>query len=98
LLVRSGRLGGAKLLAAFEDNGSGNQYLRFRVWPSPSPTTCLFGTICVLVAVAAGLAGATYVCAVFATAGLLLGAATGAQCAAALARTWRVLPRGRRGE
>jgi GT2 family glycosyltransferase len=92
LLVRSGRLGGAKLLAAFEDNGSGNQYLRFRVWPSPSRVALVLGTIGLVVALASGAAGATYVSVVFGAATLLIVTTVIGQCAAAVVRLWRVVP------
>jgi GT2 family glycosyltransferase len=92
LHVRGGRLGGARLLAAFEDNGSGNQYLRFRAWPAASRTACVASAALVLVAVAAGLDHILAICALFAAFGSVLAGATAAQCAAAVARLWSVVP------
>jgi hypothetical protein len=90
--VSGGRLGGARLLAAFEDNGAGNQYLRFRSWPSASRTACLLSSLCLLGAVGGGLAGSLVACAVLAAAGIALAGSTAAQCADALKRLWATLP------
>jgi hypothetical protein len=92
LHVRGGRFGGARLLAAFEDNGSGNQYLRFRGWPYPSKPACLAAVLCATIAAGSGIAGRPIISALFGGVALLLVVATAAECSAAVARLWAVVP------
>ena len=88
----SGRLGAARLLVAFEDNGSGNQYLRFRAWPHASKPACLSAFICLVIAGMGGIAGSLVITAVFGIVGLLIATAVAGQCSLSLDRLWSVLP------
>ena len=92
LQVMVGRLGAARILVAFEDNGSGNQYLRFRAWPHPSKPACASALVCLTLASLAAVAGSIAVAAIFGMFGILLGAAIAGQCAVALERLWSVVP------
>jgi len=94
LQVRAGRLGAARLLVAFEDNGSGNQYLRFRAWPRPSKPAGWIAAACLTVAVLSGTGHSPATAAVFAIVGVVILAAMAGQCAVALARLWAVVPAG----
>jgi hypothetical protein len=77
LEVRSGALGGARLLAATEEHGAGRQLTRLRAWPRLSP-----GGLAA-VAVLAGLAGGAFAEGARMVAVVL--------ASAALAGTWRAL-------
>jgi hypothetical protein len=90
--VVGGRLGAARLLVAFEDNGSGNQYLRFRVWPCASKFASAIALMCLTVAVLAGVAGSVVVAATLGLAGVLLAAGIVGQCALSLGHLWSVVP------
>jgi O-antigen biosynthesis protein len=92
LHVTGGRLGSARMLVAFEDNGSGNQYIRFRVWPQASKPACVTALICLTVAVLAALAGTVLIAAVYGAFAVLLSLAIAGQCARALERMWFVVP------
>jgi hypothetical protein len=92
LQVMAGRLGAARILVAFEDNGSGNQYLRFRAWPRPSKLACASALICLTLASLAAVAGSVTGAAIFGIFGTLLGAAIAGQCAVSLERLWSVVP------
>jgi hypothetical protein len=92
LQVMGGRLGAARMLVAFEDNGSGNQYLRFRAWPYPSKLACASALICLTLASLAAAAGRFAIVSVFGAFGILLGAAIAGQCAVSLERLWSVVP------
>jgi GT2 family glycosyltransferase len=95
LQVHGGRLGAARLLVAFEDNGSGNQFLRFRAWPRSSTAHKWIAGGCLLIAVLGAVAGNLLTAAVFGSIGTLLALAIATQCAAALARVWAVVPEDR---
>jgi hypothetical protein len=92
LQVMGGRLGAARMLVAFEDNGSGNQYLRFRAWPHPSKLACAIALVCLTLASLGGVAGSIVIAAVFGISGVLVGAAIAGQCAVSLERLWSVVP------
>jgi GT2 family glycosyltransferase len=92
LHVRGGRLGGARLLTAFEDVGYGKQYLRFLGWPKPSKLASIAALLCATVAASGGVAGIPIIPPVFAGVATLLVAATAAECSAAVARLWAVVP------
>jgi hypothetical protein len=92
LQVIGGRLGVARMLVAFEDNGSGNQYLRFRAWPRPSRLACASAMICLTLAGLGAAEGSLVVAATFGITGLLLAAAIAGQCAVSLERLWAVVP------
>jgi hypothetical protein len=92
LEVTVGRLGAGRMLAAFEDNGSGNQYLRFRAWPHPSKLACASALICLTLASLAAVAGGVVAAAIFGIFGMLLGAGIAGQCAVSLERLWSVVP------
>jgi hypothetical protein len=85
-------MGAARMLVAFEDNGSGNQYLRFRAWPHPSKLACASALICLTLGSLGAVAGTVVVAAMFGAFGILLGAAIAGQCAASLERLWSVAP------
>jgi hypothetical protein len=92
LHVVGGRLGAARLLVAFEDNGSGNQYLRFRVWPCASKFASAIALTCLTVAVLAAVAGSVVVAATLGLTGVLLAAGIAGQCAVSLERLSSVVP------
>jgi hypothetical protein len=92
LQVVAGRFGAARILVAFEDNGSGNQYLRFRAWPHPSKPACASALICLTLASLGGVGGSVVVTAIFGIVGVALAAAIAGQCAASLERLWSVVP------
>jgi GT2 family glycosyltransferase len=92
LQVIGGRLGAARMVVAFEDNGSGNQYLRFRAWPHPSKLASASALLCLTLASLGALAGSFVIAAVFGTLGVLLGAAIVGQCVVSLERVWSVVP------
>jgi hypothetical protein len=92
LQVAGGRLGAARMLVAFEDNGSGNQYLRFRAWPHPSKLACVSALACLTLGSLGALAGSIAIGAIFGTCGMLIGAVIAGQCAVSLERLWSVVP------
>jgi hypothetical protein len=92
LQVTGGRLGAARMLVAFEDNGSGNQYLRFRARPRPSKWACAIVLICLTLASLGAAAGTFVIASVFGAFGVLLGAAIAGQCAVSLERLWSAVP------
>jgi hypothetical protein len=92
LEVRGGRLGSARLLVAFEDNGNGNQYLRFRAWPCPSRQVGIIAAGCGAIAATAAFAHSALMAVAFGAVGAALFVVTIGHCAAALARIWAVVP------
>jgi hypothetical protein len=92
LQVIGGRMGAARMLVAFEDNGSGNQYLRFRAWPHPSKLACASALISLALASLGAAAGRFAIASVFGAFGIVLGAAIAGQCAVSLERLCSVIP------
>jgi GT2 family glycosyltransferase len=91
LEVRGGLLGGARLLMAIEEHGSGKQLARFRVWPRYSPLVPVMVLLFSLLAVDAATNHATFVFGVMCAIAALLGLLSIRSCSAAMAAIIRIL-------
>ncbi len=91
LEVRSGAFAAARILMAVEDQGSGTQYVRFRIWPTIRPVGMaslgLFGAL----TGAAGLDSAWSICAVLGAGLMLLLLCTWQQAGCAMAAALRAI-------
>ena len=91
LEVQSGAFAAARILMAVEDQGSGTQYVRFRIWPKIRPiATASLGVTGVLMA-AVGLDAAWSMCAVLGGGLMLLLLCTFQQAGCAMAAALRAI-------
>ncbi len=80
LEVRGGLFGSARLLAAVEEHGQGQQMVRARTWPRVAPGGLVGVAVLAALALAAGLAAATAAAAVLAVASLGLAVRVAWEC------------------
>jgi GT2 family glycosyltransferase len=91
LEVRAGMLGSARLLSAVEEHGAGRQLTRFRVWPRVASLAVALVVTGGMLALAAGLDGATAASAILAGVTALFAVTTVAECSLAVGSIVRAI-------